>query len=99
MKSYRKRFTPHAGELVRHLPPRVKPFIRAITEALTKDPYLGKALKYDLAGYDSVRHNRYRIIDTVDETKRQVIIAFVGPRENVYNVFIRLKQSAQKIQR
>lgn len=96
MKPYKKRYTKHVRDLIRHLPPTVKPFIRALTDELVDNPYSGKALKYDLEGYYSIRHNRYRVIYAIDVKKAEIIIEYVGSRESVYDLFTRLKQEAKK---
>lgn len=92
LNPYRKRYTPHARELIRHLPPTAKPFLRALIDELSKNPFLGKPLKHDLEGYFSIRHNRYRIIYTVDDKKHEAVIEFVGARENIYDLFLNLKK-------
>lgn len=96
--AYKKRFTRYVADLIRHLPPQLKPALRALTDRLTADPYLGKALTQDLLGFYSIKHNRYRVIYEIDVRRGFVIIHFLGQRENVYDVFSKLLKEIKKRQ-
>lgn len=94
---YKKRFTSHAAQLIKHLPPQIKKPLRILTDKLIEDPYLGKALHQDLRGYYSIKHNRYRIIYEIDEKHKLVIVHHLGERANIYDLFSRLvKEIKQK---
>lgn len=80
-----------AGQL-RRLPPSAKSSVRALTDEILADPSLGKALKDELNGFYSVRHNRYRIIYEVDLKRHLIVIEYVGLRGNIYEAFARLKK-------
>lgn len=97
LKAYKQKFTPHAVDLVRHLPPQIKPDIRFICEQITKQPFFGKALNNELAGYYSVRHGRYRVIYSVDEPHSTVVIEFVGQRSSVYDVFTQIVKRQKRM--
>lgn len=88
--SYRLVYEPGARELVRHLPPPLKPFVKAAIESLRNDPYGGKALKLELSGFRSLRSTQYRIIYRIRVSDRVVEIHYFGVRRNVYELFRRL---------
>lgn len=58
--------------------------IRA-TESLASNPYLGKPLRGELKGYYSLRVGNYRIIYTVEEKSRTVVLRAAGHRRGIYN--------------
>ena len=90
LKGVSKRFTPEARRLIRRLPPEIKKPMRALTDALAKDPLIGKPLRDKLQGFRSAPHTHYRIIYEYDEKGGQVTIHFVGPRKNIYELFEQL---------
>lgn len=73
-----------------------KSAIRAICDQLLEDPFVGKALKNDLEGFYSVRHNRYRVIYRIDSKARLLIIEYVGLRHSVYDLFTKLVKSRRQ---
>lgn len=75
------------------MPPVVKPHIRALTDRLLTDPYSGKPLRRELEGYYSVTHTHYRVIYSINESRRWVIIEYVGWREDIYEVFAKYLKS------
>lgn len=87
MKPYQRKFTPEAKRLIRKLHPVVRGHVRALTDQLLSNPFLGKALQKELKGYYSIRHSHYRVVYSVREKQREVIIDYVGMRESVYEVF------------
>ncbi len=88
--TYRLVYEPGARDLVRHLPPDLKPIVKRAIETLRADPYAGKELKLELAGYRSLRSRRYRILYRVRERRRVVEIHYFGARTDVYEAFLRL---------
>lgn len=80
---------PGARDLVRHLPPSLKPLVKCAIESLRDEPHAGKALRFELAGYRSLRRTKYRIIYRVREEDRVVEIHYFGIRRNVYELFLR----------
>jgi len=87
LKSFARKFTPQARHLLKELPPGVKAALRALTDKLLTNPYLGKPLQKELSGYYSVRHSHYRVIYCVQKEKKWVIIEYVGLRNRVYELF------------
>jgi mRNA-degrading endonuclease RelE of RelBE toxin-antitoxin system len=76
--------------LIRRLAPDLKPLIKRAIESLQTEPYSGKELKLELAGYRSLRSRRYRVIYRLREQARVVEIHYFGPRANVYERFLQL---------
>jgi mRNA-degrading endonuclease RelE of RelBE toxin-antitoxin system len=65
----------------------VKRAIKAQTQKLKKNPFLGKALERELAGYHSLRTKRFRIIYKIDQKNGIIQIHYVGHRKDVYELF------------
>lgn len=76
MKSYAIRFTREAAKDVDKLTPKLKEKLREILlNAVAMEPYAGKRLVGDLAGFYSVRLTyQDRIVYTVDEKVRIITI-------------------------
>lgn len=68
------------------LPPSIRKTVkRAIEERLTVDPVgLGKPLRYSLKGYRRLRVGDYRVIYSVEEAEKRVIVAAIGHRKDIY---------------
>ncbi len=87
---YRLVYEPGSQQTLRRLPPDLKPLIKHAIEALRADPYVGKELKLELAGYRSLRTRRYRVIYRVRQAEQVVEIHHFGHRANVYETLRRL---------
>jgi len=98
VKRYTRKFTPEAARLLAKIPPVAKPFLRALADEILLEPYQGRALRYDLEGYYSVRHSRYRIIYSIDENGGIVVIEYVGLRRDVYRLFSNLIRTVKRLQ-
>ena len=96
MKTWRIRFTPEASRLVSALHPEIKKLIRQNLKELRNDPYRGKDLQEELAGFKSLRLKQYRIIYDLDEKHTYIQIYYIGPRRDVYEQFSRLLTQLQK---
>lgn len=92
MISHRIRYTPVAAESLRPLPPQVKPAVRAAIRELASNPFLGRPLALELAGFWSLRVARYRLIYRIRE--RALEIHLMGPRSDIYEVFRRFLERA-----
>ena len=53
---------------------------------LQDNPYIGKPLHGDLKGKYSLRSGDYRVIYSVDETDKSVLLLAVGHRKAVYKL-------------
>ena len=84
------------AEVIRNLHPHLKKKIKASLQSIITDPYLGKALKDELAGMRSFRVSRFRIIYRVSDQKLIEIIA-IGPRECIYEDTFRLLKRKEDI--
>jgi mRNA interferase RelE/StbE len=87
--TYRLAYEPGARALIRRLPPDLKPAVKRAIESLQTDPYVGKPLKLELAGYRSLRSSRYRIIYRISQAERVVQIHYFGLRRDVYELLRR----------
>ncbi len=78
---------------VRSLHPSIKAVVKSRIEELHEDPYVGKPLERELAGYCSYRAKRFRIIYKIDHPTKTVQIHYVGRRKDVYEL---LKETLTK---
>jgi mRNA-degrading endonuclease RelE of RelBE toxin-antitoxin system len=85
--TYRLVYEPGAEQLASRLPPDVKPLVKRAVERLRSNPYLGKELRFELAGYRSLRSRRYRVIYRVRDPERVVEVHYFGQRREVYETF------------
>ncbi|MBI5299731.1 MAG: type II toxin-antitoxin system RelE/ParE family toxin [Deltaproteobacteria bacterium] len=84
MKPFTLIYTPEARSRIRHLHPAIKKEIRAAVEIIAENPWEGKRLQRELFGLFSLRVKNYRIIYTVDETKKVLKILTLGLRRTIY---------------
>jgi mRNA-degrading endonuclease RelE of RelBE toxin-antitoxin system len=77
-------YSREAKERIRILPPETKKGIKQFLEALREDPYLGKPLQRELAGFWSVAFKNYRIIYRLAESRNILQIYTVGRRKEIY---------------
>ncbi|MEM2927565.1 MAG: type II toxin-antitoxin system RelE/ParE family toxin [Nitrososphaerota archaeon] len=68
----------------RKLDIQLKRRIDAAIRALEINPYLGKALKGELLGKRSLRIGDYRVIYTIDELQKTVILYNIRHRKIAY---------------
>ncbi|NUO09776.1 MAG: type II toxin-antitoxin system RelE/ParE family toxin [Candidatus Brocadia sp.] len=93
---YKLKVPDHIAELVRNLHPYLKKKIKASLQAIIAGPYLGKALKDELAGLRSFRVSRFRIIYRISDQKIIEIVT-IGPRERIYEDTLRLLKRKEDI--
>jgi mRNA interferase RelE/StbE len=62
----------------------VKTRVRRRAEELSENPYLGRRLAGELAGYWKDRVGKYRVIYKIDEAKKAVVLYDVSLRRPVY---------------
>ncbi len=80
-------YSPEAHSAIRNFHPTLKSGIKLKLEALLQNPYAGKPLQLELAGFRSIAFQRYRAIYSIEN--REIRIHMVGHRSNVYDEFTR----------
>jgi mRNA interferase RelE/StbE len=87
MTGYRLEIRAGAAEAIRRLPPKIKHAVRAALDSLAADPSLGEPLRRELEGQLKFRVRRYRIIYSLDRSRRVLNVLAVGHRRTVYEEF------------
>ena len=86
-RNYKPIYSETSRKQVKTLHPQVKPAIKSSIEMISKNPYIGKYLERELAGYLSYRTKRYRIIYKIVEEKYQIEVHYIGHRKDIYELF------------
>lgn len=84
IRRYKITYTETARNCIKHLPPIIKQAIKVMIERLSEDPYIGKQLRAELAGYWTCRFQRWRIIYILDEKSRSIEVQLIEKRVSVY---------------
>jgi len=92
---YQVKLTNTVSKVVSNFHPDLKKLIKSAFKEIVRNPYLGKELQEELAGYLSYRFKRYRVVYTVDEKTKTVIIYLVWHRKNVYELLAELTPEAK----
>jgi mRNA-degrading endonuclease RelE of RelBE toxin-antitoxin system len=87
---YRVKLTPSAGLMFNNFHPTIKKQLKSILRELYEDPYLGKKLQDELAGFRSLKMKRYRAIYQIEIQRKEVIIYAIGHRKNIYEIVANL---------
>jgi mRNA interferase RelE/StbE len=87
MRDYRLVYSETSKDQIARLHPGLKPVIRSRLDTLQGDPFIGKKLERELAGYRSLRAKRFRILYKVNESGGIVEIHYVGHRKDIYELF------------
>jgi mRNA interferase RelE/StbE len=87
MKKWKMRFTPEASRLLSKLHPENKRRIKKALGELQQDPYPGKDLQEELAGFKSMRIKKYRVVYNINEEEKIIQILYIGLRSDVYEQF------------
>jgi mRNA interferase RelE/StbE len=85
----RLRVPGHIEELIRGLHPELKRKVRAALDVIRADPSAGKELRDDLAGLQSFRLSRFRIVYRFGP-RRLIELVAIGPRRSIYEETLRL---------
>lgn len=96
VKRYAFTYSLTARNVIKKLPPAVKPTIKNEIEGLVVNPYQGKELIDDLAGFRSLVIGKYRVIYRLDEDARVIQVYFIGHRRDVYTTFKELLLAVKK---
>ena len=94
-KPYKIRVPDEIVAFIRGLHPLLKKRVKAALNAISHDPYSGKALKDELSDLRSFRIKRFRIIYKIT-SKKQINIVAVGPRRYIYEETFRIISREQK---
>ncbi|MFO7962580.1 MAG: type II toxin-antitoxin system RelE/ParE family toxin [Desulfobacterales bacterium] len=86
MRGYRLLYSKTTRRLIAALHPEIKAIVRSRLDGLKKEPFTGKRLVRELAGYRSLRAGRYRIIYKVNEAKKAIEVHYVGHRRDIYEI-------------
>lgn len=92
---YQIKLTNTVSKVVSNFHPDLKKLTKGAFEKIARNPYLGKELQEELAGYLSYRFKRYRVVYTVDEKTKTVIIYLVWHKRNVYELLAELIPEAK----
>ena len=84
---YRLLYSKTCRDQIRSLHPHIKPIIKARIQQLKENPFQGKALEKELAGYYSLGTKRFRVIYKIDHQSNLVQIHYVGHRKDIYELF------------
>ena len=87
---YRIEYSETCRSQIRTLDPFIKPIIKRRIEELKQNPFLGKPLERQLAGYFSYTARRFRIIYKVSAATLTVQIHYVGHRRDIYELVAEL---------
>jgi mRNA interferase RelE/StbE len=91
LQMYKLRVPDETTVLVRSLHPNLKRKIKAALQTILTNPQAGKALKDELAGMQSFRVGKFRVIYRIKINKERVIeIVAIGPRKKIYEETLRL---------
>jgi len=80
-------YSQSSREQARGLNPAIRPIVKRRIEEIRENPFLGKPLERELAGYHSYRARRFRIIYKIDVSSRVVQVHYIGHRKDVYELF------------
>ena len=90
MSRFRLTYSEACRRVIKTLHPDLKPVLRKEIENLRKDPYQGKLLLEEVAGFYSLRFKRYRVIYRIETGKKLIEIHYVGHRRDIYDEFRKL---------
>jgi mRNA interferase RelE/StbE len=84
MKSYRIILVKRAQKELESLPKKDQKRVARVIDGLETDPFIGKQLQGDLAGWRAIRVWPYRIVYVVEKQIVTVTILRIGHRKDVY---------------
>ena len=90
MSRFRLAYSETCRRVIKSLHPDLKPILKNEIENLRTNPYLGKPLMEELAGFYSLRFRRYRVIYRITTAKKIVEIHYIGHRRDIYDEFRKL---------
>ena len=93
MSRFRLTYSKACRRVIKSLHPDLKPILKNEIENLRTNPYLGKPLMEELAGFYSLRFRRYRVIYRITTSKKMVEIHYIGHRRDIYDEFRKLLEN------
>lgn len=87
MTRYSLLYSETSRRQIAKLHPDIKSVIRSRLDKLKKEPYAGKRLERELAGYRSLSAKRFRIIYRINDENAALEIHYVGHRRDIYELF------------
>ena len=84
MRPHRVLIGPDAAGVVRTLHPELKRGVKNALRALSDDPCTGDPLRGELEGLWKYRVRRFRIVYSVDRSRRLIEVVAVGHRRTIY---------------
>jgi mRNA interferase RelE/StbE len=90
LSRFRLTYSEACRRVIKTLHPDMKPVLENEIENLRIDPYIGKSLIEELAGFYSLRFKRYRVIYRIEADKKIIEIHYVGHRRDIYDEFRKL---------
>ena len=87
---YQIKLTETVAKLLGNFHPELKKRTKAALNDIADKPYVGKELQEDLSGYLTYRFKRYRVIYTIEEKSKTIIIHLVWHRRDVYELLAEL---------
>ncbi len=86
MIPYRIQLTATAAKLISGFHPELKRKTKDAFKRISQNPHLGKVLQAELEGYLSYRFKRYRVIYTLDDAEKSIVVHLVRHRRDVYDL-------------
>ena len=84
---YRLLYSETSRNQIRRLHPQIKAAVKSQLKILQREPFMGKLLEKDLAGYLSIRTRRFRVIYRINPDDHIIEIHYVGHRKDIYELF------------
>jgi len=87
MKKLKIKFTSEAAKLLTKFHPESKKLIKTALNELRQNPFLGDDLQEELAGFNSYKSKRYRILYNLNNDESVIQVYYIGHRRDVYDQF------------
>ena len=91
---YKVVYSETSRDQIRSLHPSIKPLVKSRIKELTDDPYVGKPLQRELAGYYSFGAKRFRIIYKISNPNKTLQIYHIGHRKDIYELLKEILKTA-----
>lgn len=84
MTPFRPDIPPHVADVIRSLHPDLTQLIKSAIRAIAADPECGEPLQRELAGLQTYRVRRFRIVYAVNQKAHKIRLMAVANRRYVY---------------